>query len=409
MGSAGGGLHQHTTLQNVFLMIGCVVLTLGSINSFYQGHALQKANKKRRDAETEDSDPDVSAAADAATETKAASAQIAGFCTAVAAVQYLVLFQGGGRVLLSNGEEFAYIVYIDWILGTPCLLYNLATLIHCPTSNIIQLITYDIMMIGCGFIAALSCDSQGWRYCWFVISSVFFFGICYTLRVQSKELLELLGEEEKEIGTLYKNLLYLFLICWLVYPILFIVGSNGGVLEPSTFLEVITVPLEIVAKGIAGIIIAMTYSKIERIKLKNQEDTSKGVELTVAPQANFGAPADPMQAMMMQMMMQQQQQQIQAPARVDPMQQMMLQMQQMMQQQQKPQQVYQQPEPVAPITPRGGFQMPITPRGMSFAQPTTPVLQTDDSNQTAASSGMPVLSPQQMQMLFQQMQQQSRQ
>ena len=48
----------------------------------------------------------------------------------------------------------AYIVYIDWILGTPALLYNLATLIHCPTSNIIQLITYDIMMIGCGFIGA---------------------------------------------------------------------------------------------------------------------------------------------------------------------------------------------------------------------------------------------------------------
>ena len=48
----------------------------------------------------------------------------------------------------------AYIVYIDWFLGTPTLLYNLATLIHCPTSNIIQLITYDIMMIGCGFVGA---------------------------------------------------------------------------------------------------------------------------------------------------------------------------------------------------------------------------------------------------------------
>ena len=71
-----------------------------------QGHAIQKANKKRRDAETEDSDPDVSAAADAASETQASSAQIAGFCTAVAAVQYLVLFQGGGRIVLSNGEEF---------------------------------------------------------------------------------------------------------------------------------------------------------------------------------------------------------------------------------------------------------------------------------------------------------------
>ena len=64
-----------------------------------------------------------------------------------------------------------------------------------------------------------------------------------------------MGEEEKEIGQLYKNLLYLFLICWLVYPILFIVGHNGGVLEPSTYLEIVTVPLEIVAKGIAGIVV----------------------------------------------------------------------------------------------------------------------------------------------------------
>jgi bacteriorhodopsin len=68
-------------------------------------------------------------------------------------------------------------------------------------------------------------------------------------------LAQLLGEEEKEIGQLYKNLLYLFLICWLVYPILFIVGHNGGVLEPSTYLEIVTVPLEIVAKGIAGIVV----------------------------------------------------------------------------------------------------------------------------------------------------------
>jgi hypothetical protein len=71
-----------------------------------QGHTIQRANKKRRDAETADADPEMSAAADSNAETQASSAQIAGFSTAVAAVQYLVLFQGGGRILLSNGEEF---------------------------------------------------------------------------------------------------------------------------------------------------------------------------------------------------------------------------------------------------------------------------------------------------------------
>jgi hypothetical protein len=34
----GSTLPEHTTLQNVFLMIGCVVLSLASLNSFYQVH-----------------------------------------------------------------------------------------------------------------------------------------------------------------------------------------------------------------------------------------------------------------------------------------------------------------------------------------------------------------------------------
>jgi bacteriorhodopsin len=68
-----------------------------------------------------------------------------------------------------------------------------------------------------------------------------------------------LRDEEKEIGTLYKNLLYLFLISWLVYPILFIIGSNGGVLKPSSYLEIVSVPLEWIAKGIAGIVVRLSF------------------------------------------------------------------------------------------------------------------------------------------------------
>ena len=70
---------------------------------------------------------------------------------------------------------------------------------------------------------------------------------------------QLLGEEEKEIGRLYRQLLALFVICWTIYPILFIVGHNGGVVGYSTVLEVITVPLEIVAKGLAGIVVRDSY------------------------------------------------------------------------------------------------------------------------------------------------------
>ena len=133
----------------------------------------------------------------------------------------------------------------------------MATLIHSPTAVIVQLISYDIMMISTGFVAAVSCQSAGWRYCWYIISSVFFFGIGYTLRVQSQEVFELLGKEFKQIGRLYKQLLTLFVVCWCIYPILFIVGHNGSVVTGggTGFLEIITVPLEIVAKGVSGIVV----------------------------------------------------------------------------------------------------------------------------------------------------------
>ncbi len=36
MTASNGELPAHSTLQNVFLMIGCVVLAAASINSFYQ-------------------------------------------------------------------------------------------------------------------------------------------------------------------------------------------------------------------------------------------------------------------------------------------------------------------------------------------------------------------------------------
>ena len=84
-----------------------------------QGHALQRVAKKRRDAEAKlspealEADPshaEQSAAADAETDTRTISAQVAGFSTAVAAVQYLILFQGGGRIVLSNGEEFGVLI-----------------------------------------------------------------------------------------------------------------------------------------------------------------------------------------------------------------------------------------------------------------------------------------------------------
>jgi hypothetical protein len=91
----------------------------------------------------------VSAAADAATETKASSAQIAGFCTAVAAVQYLVLFQGGGRVLLSNGEEFGASSTSDVYSISAARLPHFADFDLSPTTFVLNCLCFAFGSVHC--------------------------------------------------------------------------------------------------------------------------------------------------------------------------------------------------------------------------------------------------------------------
>jgi hypothetical protein len=120
------------------------------------------------------------------------------------------------------------------------MLVNMASLIHAPHSVRVQLIIFDILMISCGFIGAsrgcvqacsisnnsslsaivalcfiMDCTSDsldhcvlsftcaasvstqvGWRYVWFVISSIFFVGIFKILFHQNA----IMDKVQREIG-----------------------------------------------------------------------------------------------------------------------------------------------------------------------------------------------------------------
>jgi hypothetical protein len=49
----------------------------------------------------------------------AASVSLAGWVTSVGFFHYLCLYQGYGTVMLGNGEEFAWITYIEFVITTP--------------------------------------------------------------------------------------------------------------------------------------------------------------------------------------------------------------------------------------------------------------------------------------------------
>ena len=84
----------------------------------------------------------------------AASISLSGWVTGVGFLHYLCLYQGFGHVTLTNGESFSWITYVEFLVTTPLMLVNMASLIHAPHSVRVQLIIFDILMISTGFIGA---------------------------------------------------------------------------------------------------------------------------------------------------------------------------------------------------------------------------------------------------------------
>jgi bacteriorhodopsin len=114
------------------------------------------------------------------------------FIVAVAGSAYLVMATGNGMVPLRfyNGTwtwnnpifatkgsvfynaEYAnspiypvfYARYVDWIITTPLILYDLATLAGADRSQIIFVMGLDIMMIGLGFTGAFIIAAAKWAF-----------------------------------------------------------------------------------------------------------------------------------------------------------------------------------------------------------------------------------------------------
>ena len=69
------------------------------------------------------------------------------------------LYQGFGHVTLTNGESFSWITYVEFIITTPLILVNIASLIHAPRSATNQLVIFDLLMIIAGFVGMRVCHS----------------------------------------------------------------------------------------------------------------------------------------------------------------------------------------------------------------------------------------------------------
>jgi bacteriorhodopsin len=182
------------------------------------------------------------------------------FITAIAFVNYLSMALGFGLTTIEIGGEELPIYwarYTDWLFTTPLLLVDLGLLAGADRNQLASLVGLDVLMIGTGAIATLSTAGVllgpvGDRLIWWGVSTGFLLVLLYLLFGTLTERANRLPNEARSTFSTLRNLI---VVIWLVYPVWWLLGTEGlGIIRlyPETAGFMV---LDLVAKVGFGIIL----------------------------------------------------------------------------------------------------------------------------------------------------------
>jgi len=154
------------------------------------------------------------------------------FVCLVAATSYFAMANGQGIVGV-DGREVFVARYIDWAVTTPLLLLGLM-MVGLPQLRagedsrarialLAGVIGADVLMIVTGLLAALS-SADAVRYTWYAISCGAFLAVLALIVGPVR------GIARRQAGStpgLYETLLRVLTVLWFVYPVLWLLGTEG--------------------------------------------------------------------------------------------------------------------------------------------------------------------------------------
>ena len=182
------------------------------------------------------------------------------FITAIAFVNYLAMALGFGLTTIELGGEEVPIYwarYTDWLFTTPLLLIDLGLLVGANRNQLASLVGLDVLMIGTGAIATLSTSAAvlsagGQRLVWWGVSTAFLLVLLYMLY---GSLDEKASQLSGQAASTFSTLRTLIVVIWLVYPVWWILGTEGLSIVSLNIETAGFMVLDLVAKVGFGIIL----------------------------------------------------------------------------------------------------------------------------------------------------------
>jgi len=206
------------------------------------------------------------------------------FVCAIAACMYLLMAFGQGDAIVTESslvftpDEVDVSVsaaliywarYLDWTITTPLLLVGLLTLGLKPLSGggesirerlglIGAVIGADILMIVTGLFGALSLNELH-KYLWFIISCGFFLAVLAAIWGPVRAAA---AEQGGDVAALYNRLAGILTVLWFIYPVLWLVGTEGtGAISLDLEVIVFTI-IDLTAKVGFGILLVTGVAKL---------------------------------------------------------------------------------------------------------------------------------------------------
>merc|ERR1719219_714312 len=188
--------------------------------------------------------------------------------TGIATVLYMTMFSGAGKGYVKElghdinptdaVDQFFWGRYVDWILTTPLMLWDVMAIAGASTDDILLAVGVDILMIGFGAVGAQTPSMQKWVF--FVCGMICFGHIVKVLLKYTT-----VSTAGKEAQSLYCKVAYMTIVLWTLYPLVWIISEGGRLVSPS--LEAcLYMIMDVSAKCVFGFMIVGARDALEKIQ-----------------------------------------------------------------------------------------------------------------------------------------------
>merc|ERR1711998_3861 len=182
----------------------------------------------------------------------------AGVVCAIASLAYLTMSLGHGYISKCDGRSFYYARYVDWMLTTPLMLWDLCVLGSADSRTRLFIIVMDVLMIGSGLIGGLIESTDRWAF--FGFSMAAFLPILYFLCWLDGEGANMCGgftQAGDRKKTTFRRAMNLTVLSWIGYPVIWAVAEGSEVLNANGEAIAYTI-LDIVSKSVFGYILVFS-------------------------------------------------------------------------------------------------------------------------------------------------------